>query len=213
MLRLNVGIVEMEVVMEKQNEEVLKAKGEGDNITQTSLKRYSSVQEFLADMEEQKRKRPIYRKVYDSLWFIWHRIYWFFCDSKENVISFYQRGNKGFSRRDVWNLTDYLARVILKSVQELRNNHCSYPNEYQSEEEWNKVLDEIAYTMETAIKINETEFIYIPTRDFTIEKWQRYKNTMEKSTTCNIKILDCAEIRRYEAGWKLFVDNFHYLWD
>jgi hypothetical protein len=54
-----------------------------------------------------------------------------------------ERADRGFSEYDWWNFNDYLAWVILGGLKKFRKKGNSFPAQFQSEHEWNLLLDEM----------------------------------------------------------------------
>jgi len=84
---------------------------------------------------------------------IWWSVYSLF-SRKLNPIQWYrhtkwfiQRGRRGYSDRDVWNLYQYAAKVLRGSLIQLANESLGYPGEdteWPTHEDWSRDLLEVA---------------------------------------------------------------------
>lgn len=72
-------------------------------------------------------------------------------DIPRKIKFFIQRGKRGYSDRDVWNLHHYLSDVIAGSVRQLRDTTMSYPMGTTSNE-WSKTLTKMANGFEAGEK-------------------------------------------------------------
>ena len=131
-------------------------------------------------------------------------------DCYNKVKWFIQRGKRGYSDRDCWDLDNYLSRVIYKSVIDLKNNKNSYLDENLSLEECDAILDKIIYAFHTAELISNGHYWYMSTSKTNFREYSDVKKHLKDS---NIIIMSYADCKRYEEGWKLFQKYFNSLWN
>lgn len=55
----------------------------------------------------------------------------------------WQRANKGYCFRDLWNVDLWFIEIMPQMLQEYKNNKHGYPSELESEEEWDNILDQM----------------------------------------------------------------------
>lgn len=55
----------------------------------------------------------------------------------------WQRANKGYCYRDLWNIDLWFMNIMPQMLQEYKKNKHGYPSQFESEEEWDKILDTI----------------------------------------------------------------------
>ena len=70
---------------------------------------------------------------------------------------FIQRGRRGYSDCDRWNLCGYLADWIPQAMREFQKYNCGHPGDITNEE-WLVILEKIALGFETTTKIDDLEF-------------------------------------------------------
>lgn len=166
------------------------------------MKSYKSVEAMLEDIEIEKKKHPI-KTFYFNVYYFFFHLFEIPGNIYREIKWFIQRGQRGYSDRDIWNLDYYLAELISKSVLNLKNNHQGYPESkiIKTDEDWNEVLDKITYTFSTLKTIGDGDRIWTPLSKCSDEKLKRF-NPISKEE--HIKI---------NAGWKLFQRHFLNLWD
>jgi len=100
---------------------------------------------------------------------------------------FIQRGKRGYSDRDLWDFSSYLADMVSKGLRQLRKESLGYPI-MLTEKEWNIILDKMIAGFRATIKMDS----------LTIDNyWQKYPK-LEKARN---------------EGLKLFIQYFGDLWD
>lgn len=132
-----------------------------------------------------------------------------------NIVSFIQRGRRGWSSRDTWSFCYYLADVISEGLKHLKKYNHGHPGDI-TEEGWNKVLDHIIKTFETVKYIDDGIYYYIPSEEFTEEKFQNNKEicaTHNQRWDGNDKVMTLEESIEFEKGFDLFKKYFFSLWD
>ena len=60
----------------------------------------------------------------------------------------YQRVTKGYCDRDVWDVQGWFLNTIPYMLKDLKNTTHSYPLDFESPEEWKKILNKIAFSFE-----------------------------------------------------------------
>lgn len=121
---------------------------------------------------------------------------------------YYQRIKYGVSDMDCWSLDYYLSKVISKGCRTIKKHTCGYPCSLESMEQWEKILEEIAWTFDTKIKIGDM--------DWRMHVDKKHEKELQESYTnsgFDIHIMTKEEIKRYKNGKKLFMKYFDNLWD
>ena len=152
-------------------------------------------------------------------------IYRFFLHIKETptdiryyLRQFVQRGIKGYAKSDVWGFDYYLSKVIVKGLKDLKEMSHGYPcgmvgsqaialeKNDKGMKEWKKILDEIIWTFEVTLKVQDKDWVYIP-----LAKYRKKFENQDKKR--NYHIMTKTECERYKKGWKLFQQYYFDLWD
>jgi hypothetical protein len=183
------------------------------------VKTYKSMDEFFAHIDEEKRLHPIKDFFFTlrcklELYFIYNpRELW------QDIIAFFQRGKNGFAHKDTWSLYYYLAKVIKDSLIHFKNTQSGYPATYNPEigeydlnkERWDEILDKMINTFHTQELINNGQYIYIHSDEWTYEKYfETIKYYKDVDPDCIVMNLD--DVERFESGIKLFFKYFRALW-
>lgn len=58
---------------------------------------------------------------------------------------FWQRRTRGFDDSDLWNLDDTIAKFVATRLWAFKELKCSYPSNLKSYEEWQGILERIAF--------------------------------------------------------------------
>lgn len=56
-----------------------------------------------------------------------------------------QRFKRGYADEDWWNMDVWFCKIIKPMLETLRDHAHSYPNEFESFDEWKKILNEMIY--------------------------------------------------------------------
>lgn len=179
----------------------------------TIKKESTSVDEMFREMEEEERKHPVRMYLY--------RLFWRYVrlpgDVRRHIKYFIQRGKRGFADCDIWNFSYYLSDVIAKGLQELKENGNGFPSEENmTEGKWVDILNEMINTFETSKEIVDMNTIYLPSERFTKDEYHKqmkFVKKFNKKHDENMVVLTKEKVRRYERGFKLFIEYFHSLWD
>jgi hypothetical protein len=121
-----------------------------------------------------------------------HNIWEFIRRLPRNIKNFYQRGMRGYSDEDTWNVDSYISHIAIPMLTRLRDKHAGYPPKLTSKK-WFKALDEMiegfkAYEMLVSLDdiIKDGEY------------------NEEKSD---------AEMKKFKKGMRLFSKWYFNLWD
>ena len=152
---------------------------------------------------------------------------------KNNIKWFIQRGKRGYSDCDVWELYCYLTDIIIDGAKSLQKTANGCPSslgnsmaldldeESKGTKEWKKILGEIVFTFETLKKVDNNEWVMVPDE----KDRKNLESRVAKLNLSNRELLfkDLThhtyhlmtedEMNRYRKGWNYFRDYFLYLWD
>ena len=73
---------------------------------------------------------------------------------------FFQRGMRGYSDYDLWDLHSYLAEFLVEALTDMKRKYVNngiYPFEVDDEYEWLKLLDEMIRGFQAIKEIDETD--------------------------------------------------------
>ncbi|MGD2071865.1 MAG: hypothetical protein PVG65_00040 [Candidatus Thorarchaeota archaeon] len=147
-------------------------------------------------------------------------------DISREIKWFIQRGRRGWSDRDSWSIDWWLAEImpsILKALKKSKqgtpfscfsNPQKTHHSKYEmkvADRRWNKILDNIIYTFETANNILDNHWIYSSTKDYYTKNAKEYRKCMSHLEF--IYIMSYQECKRFEKGQQLFWKHFFSLWD
>ena len=137
-------------------------------------------------------------------------------DIYRNIKWFIQRGKRGYADCDVWGYDEYLSKIIVDGLKDLKSQVHGVPNSpcFISKDgkdvdlgAWKAILDEIIWTFEVAQKIINDEWIRLNSKE------RNKKSTNKFSKNYKYHIMTKEECSRYRNGWKLFQKHFFNLWD
>lgn len=173
-------------------------------------------------------------KWYNHVWWwirygIWNHI----SDLKWQIPNACGRMKRGWGHADTWGFDVYLAKVISEGLKHLKKHKHGYPVilptiiegkvDYSKVDEeaniklWDEILDNMIYTFETALEISDHNTMYISSKDWSEELYQKnLKFAAEMNTKfpdLPHKVMSRKEVNRYESGWSLFSEYFFSLWD
>ena len=102
-----------------------------------------------------------------------YRTSWYFTHPWEIIIElarntryFIQRGRRGYSEADVWNLDHYLSSWLPHALRDLKNCDNSSPGNITCKK-WHSLLDKMAHGFE------DYGFIDEKTGNFDLKKWKK----------------------------------------
>ncbi len=174
---------------------------------------YKNIQKAFKEEDKWRKTHPFLTKLKDIWWWIRYGIVNKIKSIPLEIRSFIQRGNRGWSNRDVWGLDYYLAKTIEKSIICLKENKNGFPNDL-TEGKWIDILNTISDTFYFAKECSKGDLYLI--RDIKKrKKWQKSLDETDKEINYNsyIRCMNNAEIKTYDLGWKNFRKYFFNLWD
>jgi hypothetical protein len=134
---------------------------------------------------------------------------------------FIQRGKRGWSNSDVWNLHYYLAEIIPEMLRRLQKNHCGYPGhgEANTPEKWEAILGQMIAGFEAAQRLSDStsnensKMVSVPCKDHPGFSEIEFTNPWTDEQVTHFKELDKQDTRTFKVGMKLFTKWFFALWD
>jgi len=66
---------------------------------------------------------------------------------------FFQRGKRGYSDRDLWDIGEYLSTIVPPMMRDLKDNGSGYPVKIGSRKKWEEILEDIAKGFEAQLKL------------------------------------------------------------
>jgi hypothetical protein len=110
---------------------------------------------------------------------------------------FIQRGIRGYSDEDLWNLGDYYQELIVKSLNDFSKLKSSYPLDYRNVDDWTNEIKENADKIEYFKTCHSLELT--PSADMKV---------IERDT------FDYASVRKIrDEGLQWVVSHIDNLWD
>ena len=150
------------------------------------LKSKKQITQLFKDLQKDIEKHPI------KHWFSrkWFQLKNFPSDIRLKMITFIQRGKKGWSYPDTWSFDCYLTDIIIGGLKHLRKYAHGYPvmKNINSNRQWKGILQKIINGFEAYKKISNWSIYY---------KKSTYKKLNKK----------------FKEGMKLFVKYYGALWD
>lgn len=124
---------------------------------------------------------------------------------------FYQRGTRGYSDRDCWDIDSHLASIIPPMVRTLKDG-CGSPSKLydptsvnNEHHKWHEIVEEIAQGFEAAEHIKNLDY----------HRW--VDSTNPKYKGCKEFSIDHEALKNYQdkmnRGLELFSKYFLSLWD
>lgn len=165
------------------------------------------VKKSINKMRKWEKKHPILTTIREG----YYHIIRFIEDVPLNVKSFIQRAKRGWSDRDTWGFSYYLAKTISKGVYHLKKYAHCHPNDL-TEGQWMDVLNKITATFDKASRISDGNLYLIKDKKEK-ERWQKVLDDINKEYETNDRCMTSKEIREYNQGWTLFREYFFSLWD
>lgn len=169
---------------------------------------FEELRQRLIEEKEWDKKHPVIAKIKAFLWWVQYGIWIRIAEIPCRIKHFMQRGLRGYSDADVWDLGYYLANIISGALQQLKDNSWA---EFMNSREFAKMVA----TFETAKRIWNSGLLYMPDGEHT-EKDRREMRKLCKENKDNPyfgRVMGSAERRKYEDGWRLFQKHFFELLD
>lgn len=151
-------------------------------------------------LQEQHYPYPWFLKVVDVLQKYKNAVK----DFPRKARRFIQRGRRGWSTRDAWNLSTYLTDIIVPACEQLRGGQ-GYPCDFDAPEEWEAILDAIVEGFKANQQLQGMAYAYDQDPDD-----ERY--TSEEWTAIRLERANALQAQ-YEKGMELFAKHFQDLWD
>jgi len=177
------------------------------NGKRTILEKARPFDELRAEWKAKEKKEKELKN--GKLWFIYKPYFairgWYYeirCFLKnyqpiKEIIWFFQRGWRGYSDRDTWCYSYYLADVIQAGLKHLKKYQHGYPGECKNVKEWDKVLEQIIWTFQKAKLISDGDLLLYTS----------------KFKTHAIKMLSKEDTKKLDVGFSLFKKYFYHFWD
>ena len=144
-----------------------------------------SLKDYLQERKERELRRPTIREflVEDVFWRI-ERWFDFAFGSLREVKYAWQRARRGYSDRDLWDLSSYLANILVPGLTALRDNNTGFPAGL-TQKQWKKELDIMIRGFEAhrAICMGEYEGVntikrYLSIQNKGLEKFTKHYNSL-----------------------------------
>jgi hypothetical protein len=225
--------------MKKSIEKLKKAKEEGktteDMAKEGLLTQHAET--FVERMREKRAKRIfpewVYQSYYKFMWTCWWGLLDHPRDLRRYTIHAYNRTKYGWSRMDAWFIAGHLIQILppmLRYVKKFKHGvpqsmflksdpvdeYGNYTDEAMelASARFDKVIDKVIETFETASKIAESDLIYQNSKTYDVEKankWRKQEKELHKKYPdlgFPSKVMTKKECERYEKGWELFQKHF-----
>jgi len=178
-------------------------------------KKYSSVEELINEFDKEAKLHPIKhwfgQRYYAVVRFIENII-----DIPMRIKCFIQRGQRGWSDRDWWNLDYYISNILIGGLNKIKKEGNSHPPKI-TYKEWKKVLNNMIDTFKTAQKMMDNNILYIPTNKWNKKQYKDLKiftkNFNKKHPEDKHRVLTKKQVKKFEEGFDLFKEYFFQLWD
>jgi hypothetical protein len=135
----------------------------------------------------EKRKTNWFLNVINNIQYCFWRIFNFFKYLPKEIYWFCQRGFKGFSDKDLWNLGYHVLYVLKEGTKSLKEHHIGNPIDIK-DKEWTKILSEIEKGCDAGLKIysNFAEVLdengkFVDYRSFTKTEMKTMKKEYNKA--------------------------------
>ena len=144
--------------------------------------------------EEAKKELLRERTLFEKIKVLPYRIYYKIEDARYYLKYFYQRGKRGYSDRDVWNMSFFIAETISKMAKQLRKNHYGLPNMNNA-----SLRKRIPAVYKNYIKKDENGFYYMENEGWeaVLKKISESFNEYVKSDDKYDKIKDRKKVTEY----------------
>ncbi len=176
-------------------------------MTKKKCIKLKSTKALFQKMRTNRKNHPVYYYFHD----IYYRVYHFVDDIPLNIKSFLQRGKKGWSSRDTWGFSSYIANTIAEGVHHLKTFQHGHPADL-TEGQWTDILNKIIDTFEMAKRISDGT-LYLIEDKTKRKKWSKMLDGINKKYNSLDRCMTDNEFKRYDEGWKLFQQYFFSLWD
>ena len=165
-----------------------------------------SLEDFEKEMKERDNAKGIKKLWYnieDSYHWCWNRLD-DLRDIPRKIKAFWQRGKRGWSDRDTWQLGGYIAKVISESVLYLEKTNSGYPGGL-TKGKWNKILMDVSRGFALIEKEANCEAYSLRG----VPKKKREKVISE----IDMEYLSEEEEKQIKTAWKLLQEWLTGMWD
>lgn len=147
------------------------------------------------------------------MWRFYEIIDFFKCLPRE-LKWFWQRGRRGYSDKDIWNMDYWFLDIIVPMLKKLKETKHGYPVDL-TPEKWDKILDRMIFCFkeandDTCSMINEYE------ERFMIETFgnqPKENKELQQNFIKRANEIEEYQLKMEEEGFQLFSKYFHNLWD
>ena len=94
------------------------------SIGETSMSKFTNVEDLFKEIENQYKNRNIFLKIYD---FFRYKIKFKLQNFIFEIKNFYHRGKYGFSYSDSYSIYTWFLEIFPKIISHMKNNLSSYP--------------------------------------------------------------------------------------
>lgn len=143
-----------------------------------------------------------------------YRFFDFLKDIPKEIEWFFQRGTRGYSDRDVWDVSNWFENTAIPMLEQLQKTKHGYPMN-MTEQQWNITLNNmIDYFKESTEKYCSEKNEY--TEDYLAslyENNQKKCDGIEKEWIRRENEITKYKIEMKNKAFKLFSKHFYDLWD
>lgn len=107
-----------------------------------------------------------------------------------------QRFVRGWADEDTWCIDWWFVETLLPMLKKFKEENNGYPSGL-SEEEWDKILDDMIYYLEGMVEDGAVKQLYGEGANLTVERYKEVRNHM---------------VHNKEKFFELFVPHFYNLW-
>lgn len=169
--------------------------------------------EFIVECGDWHKTSKLGDWIFDHMPYGW-RIYDKYSQTKQWLISSYQRIRYGVADSECWSLSHTLTSYILPRLKHFKKINChTYPNGI-TPEEWEKILDEMIWAFE--FMLDEDKFIKFPKTniDFNdVTSFNREKTPEQKQDWTRYLDESKKLHHRKKEALLLFAKYYEDLWD
>jgi hypothetical protein len=126
------------------------------------------------------------KKGIGNMW-IFYRIIDFFKYLPKEIKWFCQRGIRGYSDYDTWDMDYWFLNTVVPMLKSLRKNKHGYPGNI-TQEEWDNILDKMI-------------FYFTEANEETCSKQNKYKDSFSNVMWKNGKMIDKSQMNKQEAKY------------
>lgn len=143
-----------------------------------------------------------------------YKFFDFLRDIPKEIEWFFQRGIRGYSDRDVWDVSNWFENTVIPMLEQLQKTKHGYPMD-TTEEQWNIILKNmIDYFKESTERYCSEKNEY--TEDYLAslyENNQKKCDGIEKEWIRRENEITKYKIEMKNKAFKLFSKHFYNLWD